>query len=161
MPGLALLAVAAEADAIALLVEGAYDDDDDALSALTEALTCVPGLDLDTAFSSSDLNAKIRGVQAQVSVEMKRDGGDWTLSVALRHGNSSGDDLDLDGEVEVMCAYDPGSWWGGSRDGLQGPDTYLVSVYASDLPGNHGVWSVPAWVIGKIDWSTFDPDETP
>ncbi len=60
-----------------------------------------------------------------------------------------------------MCAYDPGSWWGGSRDGLQGPDAYLVSVYASDLPGKHGVWSVPAWVIGKIDWSTFDPDETP
>ncbi|BBJ37430.1 hypothetical protein SSPO_001480 [Streptomyces antimycoticus] len=156
----AITAVAAEADATALLAQGAYDDDDDALSALAEALTCVPGLDLDTDFSSSDLSAKIRGVQAQVSVEMKRDGGDWTLSVALWHSNSSGGDLDLDGEVEVMCSYDPDSWWGGSRDGFQGPDAYQVSVYATDLPGNHGVWSVPAWVIDRIDWSTFDSDET-
>jgi hypothetical protein len=158
----AITAVAAEADATALLVERAYDDDDDALSALAEALTCVPGLGLDTDFpwdGSSDLSAEIRGVQAQVSLRIQRDIGAWTLAVALWHGNPSRDDLDLEGEVEVTCTYDPDSWWGSSRDGFQGPDAYQISVYTTDLPGNHGVWSVPAWVIDRIDWSTFDPDE--
>lgn len=159
----AITAVAAEADATALLVERAFDDDDDALSALAEALTSVPGLDLDTDFpwnGSSDLSAKIHGVPARVDVDIKRDGGDWTLTAALWRTNPSGKDSDLTGEVEVACTYDPSSWWGSSRDGFQGPDAYQLSVSATNLPGNHGVWSVPAWVISRIDWSTFDPAET-
>ncbi|WP_328688003.1 hypothetical protein OHA74_53740 [Streptomyces phaeochromogenes] len=154
----AITAVAAEADATALLVERAYDDEDDALSALADALTSVPGLDLDTDFpwdTSSDLSAEIHGVPTRVGVEMKRDGGDWTLTVALWRASPSGSDRDWVGEVEVACTYDPDSWWGGSRDGFQGPEAYQVSVSAADLPGNHGVWSVPAWVIGRIDWSEF------
>jgi hypothetical protein len=159
----AITAVAAEADAAAMLVEHAYDDDDDALNALAEALTSVPGLDLDPDFpwdNRVDLSAKIRGIPGRVGVEIKRDGGDWTLTATLWRTSRSGDDLDLAGEIEVMCAYDPGSWWGSSRDGFQGPDAYQVSAYAADLPGNHGVWSVPAWVIGRIDWSAFDRGET-
>ncbi len=161
----AITAVAAEADATALLVQRAFDDDDDALNALAEALTSVPGLDQDADFPwdmGSDLSAKIHGVPARVDADMKRDGGDWMLTATLWGTNPSGEDSDyLMGEVEVTCTYDPGSWWGGSRDGFQGPDAYLLSVSATDLPGNHGVWSVPAWIIGRIDWSAFDPGETP
>ncbi|MCZ2528252.1 hypothetical protein, partial [Streptomyces sp. HB2AG] len=159
----AITGVAAEADATALLVERAFDDDDDALSALAEALTSVPGLGLDPGFpwdGSSNLSAKIHGVRARVDVDIMRDGGDWKLTAALWRTNLSEEDSDLTGEVEVACTYDPSSWWGGSRDGFQGPDAYDLSVSATDLPGNHGVWSVPAWIIGKIDWSTFDPADT-
>lgn len=28
-------------------------------------------------------------------------------------------------------------------------------------PGNYGVWSVPAWILGRIDRSAFGPGETP
>ncbi|MFD3580520.1 hypothetical protein ACFWVL_42420 [Streptomyces sp. NPDC058644] len=159
-----ITAVGAEADATALLVERTYDDEDDALSALVDALTSVPGLDLDTDFpwdTSSDVSAEIHGIPVRLGVEMKRDGGDWTLAVALWRANPSGSDPDWDGEVEVACTYDPDSWWGGSRDGFQGPEAYQVSVSAADLPGHHGVWSVPAWVIGRIDWSEFSgPDDS-
>ncbi|NEA77756.1 hypothetical protein G3I30_01210 [Actinospica acidiphila] len=137
--------MAAEADATALLIERTFDDDDDALSALAEALTSVPGLDLDTDFpwkGSSDLSAKIHGVPARVDVDIKRDGGDWTLTAALWRTDPSGEDCDLTGEVEVACTHDPSSWWGGSRDGYQGPDAYQLSVSATGLPGNHGVGSV-------------------
>ncbi|GAA3909182.1 hypothetical protein GCM10023084_71780 [Streptomyces lacrimifluminis] len=157
----AITAVAAEADATATLVERAFDDGDDALGALAEALTCVPGLGLDADIAwdqSADLSAKIRGVPATVTADIKRDSDSWELTVALRIA-PSGDGPDLKGQVHVACTYDPDSWWGGSRDGFQGPEAYQVSVSAAGLPGNHGVWSVPAWVIGRIDWSAFDPGE--
>ncbi|MFK0288770.1 hypothetical protein ACIQVL_51130 [Streptomyces sp. NPDC090499] len=160
----AITAVASEADATALLVERAFDDDDDALNALVEAVISVPGLDLDAGRAwdmRSDLSAKIRGVPARVDVDIKRDGGDWILAAALWHTDPSGEDSDLMGEVEVTCTYDPDSWWGSSRDGFQGPDAYQLSVSATDLPGNHGVWSVPAWIIDRIDWSAFNPGEAP
>ncbi|MFE0630864.1 hypothetical protein ACFW3D_28380 [Streptomyces sp. NPDC058864] len=154
----AITAVAAEADATAMLVRDAYDDDDDAVSALAEALACVPGLDLNLAsvgYANADLTGLIRGIHGQVHVDVKRDSSAWRMKVAFWHRVQSGDELERDESVEVRCTYDPDSWWGGSREGFQGPNAYRVSAYGAGLPGSHGVWSVPAWVISRIDWSAF------
>ncbi|WP_405895192.1 hypothetical protein OG612_45025 (plasmid) [Streptomyces sp. NBC_01527] len=158
----AITAAAAETDATALLIQHEYDDDDEAFHALTDALTLVPGLELDTdpfGDSDADLNGSIRGIPAQVSVDARRDSGDWSLSVALWHPSQGGQERELDAEAEVACTYNPDSWWGGSRDGFQGPDGYQISVTAPGLSTNHGVWAVPAWLISRIDWSAFDPNE--
>lgn len=150
--------VAAEADAEAMLVESTYDDHDDAVRALAEALTCIPGLELDVdsiGHAGADLRGTVEGAHAHIEVDMTRGGGDWKMAVALWRGTSSDEELQPEGDIEVECTYDPSSWWGGSRDGLQGPDGYRVSVYGPGLRSTYGIWSVPAWIIDRIDWSTF------
>lgn len=39
------------------------------------------------------------------------------------------------------------------RQGFQGPDGYVAELNANDLPGSHGVWSVSAWLIHRLDWA--------
>ncbi|MGW2104381.1 hypothetical protein ACWCPX_43370 [Streptomyces olivaceoviridis] len=147
-----ITAVEAEAEAEATLVRSAYDDDSDALHRLDEALTWVPGLELRVApllgSDSSELSARIQGVPTRVSTTLTPRDGAWELELAIEHDGTD-DSLDL---LEVSCDYDPGSWWGGYHDGVQGPDAYQVGVSGPDVMGSHGLWTVPAWIISKIDW---------
>jgi hypothetical protein len=154
-----ITSMAPEAEATAMLVEHAYDDSDDAIAALAEALSCVPGLDVDADFLDRDdaEGAEVSGVPAVVRASLTRDGDNWGASLALWRTDPSGEVLDLVGEVEVKCSYDVDSWWGG-KDGVQGPNAYPVSGWSGDGWGEHRFWSVSAWLISKIEWSAFDPD---
>ncbi|MFC5857154.1 hypothetical protein ACFPZI_37005 [Streptomyces chlorus] len=159
-----ITAVEAEAEAVAAVVKSAFDDDGDALHRLDEVLTWVPGLELEVApllySDSSEASAQIQGVPTQIRSTLTPRDGAWGLDLVLEHGGADGG-LDL---LEVTCDYDPDSWWGGYRDGVQGPDAYQVGVSGSDVLGSHGLWTVPAWVISKIEWDAFEapgPSEEP
>lgn len=153
-----ITAMAAEAEATALLLDSDYDDDDDALSALQEALAGVPGLDFpqERGDTRADLSGSIHGIPARVTVDTNRDGGNWHVGVGLWRAPADTETQELHGAVEVTCTYNPNSWWGGSRDGFQGPDGYQVAVSGQGLLPDHGLWAVPAWLIAQIDWSAFD-----
>ncbi|MEU8503028.1 hypothetical protein ACGFYF_38950 [Streptomyces lavendulae] len=155
-----ITAMEAEGEATALLLEHCFDDDDDALYALQEALESVPGLDFPEGLEAADPRGTIHGIPAHVTVDTGRDGVDWSARVALWRG-AEPDTREVAAEAEVTCTYDSSSWWGGSRDGFQGPNGHQVEVSADGLSDDHGVWAVPAWLIERIDWSAFDPDRQP
>ncbi|MFJ1707112.1 hypothetical protein [Kitasatospora sp. NPDC088346] len=140
--------VAAEADSVAMLAEQVYGDDDDGVTELAEALSCVPGLDLDEDVlrdPSTDEYGAIAGTGARIEVRTKRD-GDTRVDLTFHQGDTYTD-------ASVEFTYNPDSWWGGSRDGVQGSDAYQVTVDGRGLSHAHGVWAVPAWIIGQVDWT--------
>ncbi|WP_228044861.1 hypothetical protein [Streptomyces ferrugineus] len=56
-------------------------------------------------------------------------------------------------DAQPAFRYNGESWWGGTREGFQGPDGYVVELNANDVPGSHGVWSVSAWLVHRLDWA--------
>jgi hypothetical protein len=155
----AITAVASEADAQATLVKGSYDDDDAALHGLDEALSWVPGLDLEIAslrYSGTESSVQVHGVPTKVKAALTERDSAWELGLILEHQKS--EELEM---LDVTCDYNPDSWWGGRREGFQGPDAYDVSVSAPGVMARHGAWDVAAWIIGKVDWAAFDVPSPP
>lgn len=156
-----ITAVTAEAEAQATLVEDAFDDETEPLHRMDEALEWVPGLALEVSSllysNSPEAVAHVQGTSAQVTAAVTPKDDTWDLEMGVAHDTAKGDPHWL----EVTCTYDPSSWWGGHRDGFQGPDGYQVEVSAPGMQVSHGVWSVPAWIISEIDWSLFEAPAAP
>ncbi|MER5638204.1 hypothetical protein ABT095_14745 [Kitasatospora sp. NPDC002227] len=144
-----------EADGQAMLVDYTYDTTEEAEAAVAEALNVVPGFALDD-YLDDTLAVEFPGAQAQAEISIRRDTEDWELTVTLMTGDD--DDLDVIGELTAECRYNVDSWYGGSRDGFQGPDAFNVGVNGPDeLSWHHGFWALPAWLVQRIDWSAYQP----
>ncbi|MFH9016123.1 hypothetical protein ACH4C6_32680 [Streptomyces sp. NPDC017943] len=147
-----ITSMAADADATAVILEEAFDDEESIEEALVEALNMVPGIALD-AGPLEDQVVDIPGTNAHVEFSTSRFGdGRWASEINLWRGGD--EEHVLEGVVGLECEYDPSSWWGG-RDGFQGPDAYPVSVWGAGLHDTHSVWALSAWLIERIDWPRF------
>ncbi|MFE3113877.1 hypothetical protein [Kitasatospora indigofera] len=140
----------------AMLIEPEYDTTEEAEAALAEALNVVPGIAMDD-YLDDTLAVDFPGTQAQAEISIRRDTEDWELTVTLMAGDD--DYLDVVGEITAECRYNPDSWYGGSREGFQGPNAFGVSLEGPGLSWVHGLWALPAWLIQRIDWSTYQQHE--
>ncbi|GHG13537.1 hypothetical protein ACFFSH_31790 [Streptomyces filamentosus] len=147
-----IVSMSADTDATAILLERAFDESDEAETDLIDALNTVPGIVLEDGVLGDRQRFGIPGTSAHVVIDVTRDGEDWTAEINLWHGN---DEEDLVGTIGVECEYNADTWWGGSRDGFQGPDAYPIAVYGDELHERHGIWSLPAWLIEHITWPRF------
>ncbi|UKL04204.1 hypothetical protein [Streptomyces sp. NBU3104] len=147
-----ITSMAADTDASAEIIQDAFDDSESLEAELIEALNIVPGIVLDE-HPLQDQDISIPGTNAHVELNTDRFGDRWESEVRLWFGND--EEQELSETTGVECEYDPSSWWGGSRDGFQGPSAYPVSLYGEAPHRTHGVWGVPAWLISRINWPQF------
>ncbi|MFB6514089.1 hypothetical protein ACFCW4_33125 [Streptomyces virginiae] len=147
-----ITSMSADTDATAMLLERAFDESDEAEADLIDALNTVPGIALEDGTLEDRQRFDIPGASAHVVIDVTRDGESWTAEIDLWHGD---DEENLVGTIGVECEYNADSWWGGSRDGFQGPDAYPVAVYGDELHERHGIWSLPAWLLKHITWPRF------
>jgi hypothetical protein len=144
--------MSADTDATAMLLERAFDESDEAETDLIDALNTVPGVAVEDGVLEDQQRFDIPGTSAHVVIDVTRDCENWTAEINLWHGD---DDEQFVGTIGVECEYNADTWWGGSRDGFQGPDAYPVVVYGDDLHERHGIWSLPAWLLENITWPRF------
>ncbi len=141
-----------DTEAAAMIIEHAFRESEDLEQEVVTALNMVPGIaDFDGGEGKREID--IPGTNAHVVLDMDARGDEWALEIGLFIGDD--EEQELRGTSSVECEYDSSSWWGGSRDGFQGPDAYPVSVYGAGLHSTHGVWALPAWLIEHIDWPQF------
>lgn len=147
-----ITSMSADTDATAMLLERAFDESDEAETDLIDALNTVPGVAVEDGVLEDQQRFDIPGTSAHVVIDVTRDCENWTAEINLWHGD---DDEQFVGTIGVECEYNADTWWGGSRDGFQGPDAYPVVVYGDDLHERHGIWSLPAWLLEHITWPRF------
>lgn len=153
-----ITSMSADTDATAMLLEQAFSESDEAETELIEALNTVPGIELEDGDLEDRQRFDIPGTSAHVVIDVTRDGENWTAEIDLWHGD---DEEELVGTIGVECEYNADTWWGGSRDGFQGPDAYPVAVYGDELRERHGIWSLPAWLLEHITWPRFPVGDRP
>jgi hypothetical protein len=148
-----ITSMSADTDATAMLLERAFNESDEAETEFIDALNTVPGIALVDGALEDRQRFDIPGTSAHVVIDVTRDGENWIAEIDLWHGDD--DEEKLVGTIGVECEYNVDTWWGGSRDGFQGPDAYPVGVYGDELHEGHGIWSVPAWLLKHISWPRF------
>lgn len=137
--------VSPEADAEVFLPGGGYPEDDSAHDDLFHVLSLVPGLllpdDFEPTTDHTAHNLTINGHEAEPTFTwLPHD--HWRFS------------LELDGDsAELSCYYDETAW-GGGRDGGHMWDPYLVVVEEGTLSPGNPIYSIAAWIIERLDWTT-------
>ncbi|MER5966881.1 hypothetical protein [Streptomyces sp. NPDC002057] len=148
-----ITSMAADSEAIAAILEDAYDDPAEVEAALVDALNMVPGIALDHG-PLLDQEISIPGTDAHVGlVTTRRDvDGRWEGKIILWVG---GDEAQEQAEsVGAEYSYEPSSRWNGADD-FRVPGSYPVSVWGNGVYDDHGLWSLPAWLIERIEWPLF------
>ena len=142
-----ITAVSADDDAAVSLPEDRYAKDYDALDEIHEALSVVPGLIVPDALTADRKGSfQLEVKEHEVGLELEWQAADsWAFSISLNTG--SGWEF-----AEVACHYDDTTWVGGS-DGFHIGDPYYVTVTGGDLAHGNPIWSVPAWIIKRLDWT--------
>ncbi|HEX6343084.1 hypothetical protein [Umezawaea sp.] len=141
--------VSAEDDAQVSLPDNFYDRETDAVDELREALECVPGLIIPDDFGLNTRNGihrlTIEGHDVDLTLSwVPSDYGRFTLDLSR-----AGHDFD---SVEISCQYDATAWAGG-KDGYLMRAPYYMTVENGELLPESPLWSIPAWIIGKLDWT--------
>ncbi|MBK3585232.1 hypothetical protein JHN49_16415 [Streptomyces sp. MBT57] len=150
--------MSADTDAHAVLLDQAFNQSDEAESEFIGALNTVPGIALEEGALEGEQRFDIPGTSAHVVISIYRDFENWGAAIEFWHGD---DDGPYD-TIGAECEYDSTTWWGSSRDGLQMPGAYPVTVYGGALHARHGIWSLPAWLLQHIPWPKYPlpPEET-
>ncbi|MEU7925120.1 hypothetical protein [Micromonospora sp. NPDC049107] len=141
--------VSSEGDAVVSLPNPTYSDAHDAVDDIRDALSCVPGLAVPDDFGSDSQNGEHRlqidGHNVELLFSWQPD-DNWRFTLQLEGG-------DKHEHVEMLCEYDRGSWVGG-REGFHAYDPYYVRVEEGDLASRNPIWSIGAWVVRHLDWTT-------
>ncbi|WP_214107778.1 hypothetical protein [Acrocarpospora catenulata] len=139
--------VSSQGDAYVSLPDLTYAEPEDALQDIREALSCVPGLTVPDDLESrrGEHLLKVKDSDAGLTLTW-RSHDNWAFTLELRNG----DEYDY---FEVSCEYNVDAWVGG-KDGFHMADPYYLVVEEGDLSPHNPLWSMPAWIIQRLDWST-------
>ncbi|WP_204040454.1 hypothetical protein, partial [Acrocarpospora phusangensis] len=139
--------VSAEGDAHVSLPSVTYGEADDAIEDIREALTCVPGLVVPDDFLADEHRLVIPGHAAELTFTWLPSDF-WAFRVEIRVDDESD-------YAEVSCEYNVDAWVGG-KDGFHMVDPFYPVVEEGDLAPGNPIWSLPAWVIKRLDWDSGD-----
>jgi hypothetical protein len=144
--------VSPEADATAFLPTTQFGDIEAVTAELQEAISLVPGLDaqdIDVLEGDERYELTVQGhAPATLILTMTADSEEPTWAIEITEAESSF-------AIDLTFVYDSAAWVGGSGGFHSYPPYSLLS--ASDgVSLLNPVWSVPAWIIRKLDW---DPED--
>ncbi|GGS24859.1 hypothetical protein GCM10010284_67260 [Streptomyces rubiginosohelvolus] len=150
-----ITAMSADTDSAAMLVERAFNQSEEAETELVQALSLVPGITLEEGELAERQRFDIPGTDNFVVITVGGNHGmDWGTEIDLWLGDDEEEGEPV-GTISLECEYDPSSWYGGGRDGFQGPDSYPVAVDGDGLHGRYGIWALPAWLLERVAWPKF------
>lgn len=133
-----VVAARSEGEVAAFGHHAAYDDENDAYSAVLDEIgDLVPGLDMSEKLAMSDsFDEEVNGHQVHVA-HAAIDAGEWLLRV----------EIDED-EAELHCWYDVGARVWDGKDSFDMPGAYPISVSISASP--NPAWALSAWIIERL-----------
>ncbi len=133
-----VVAARSEGEAAAFGYHDAYDDENDAYSAvLAEIDDLVPDLDLSEKLAVSDsFDDEVNEHQVHVEYSVV-DAGEWLLRV----------EIDED-EAELSCSYDVGARVWDGKESFDMPGAYPLSVRIS--ASSNPAWALSAWIIERL-----------
>ncbi|MFE9912509.1 hypothetical protein [Streptomyces clavifer] len=155
-----ITSMSADTDSAAMLLEWAFNESEEAETELVLALSLVPGITLEEGDLAERQRFDIPGTDNFVVIRVGGNHGmDWGAEIDLWLGDDEEEGEPI-GAISLECEYDPSTWYGGSRDGFQGPGAYPVTVNGDGLHGRYGIWALPAWLLERIPWPKFSAPPT-
>ncbi|MFI2315196.1 hypothetical protein [Streptomyces sp. CB00072] len=152
--------MSADTDSAAMLLEGAFNESEEAEADFVLALNLVPGITLKEGELAERQRFGIPGTDNFVVISVGGNHGmDWSAEIDLWLGDDE-EEGEWVGTISLESEYDSSTWYGGSRDGFQGPGAYPVTVAGDGLHERHGIWALPAWLLERIPWPKFSAPPT-
>lgn len=151
---------------VRVAVPARFDEPEDALPELIDALSAVPGLEeigetdwQAIAYAGDEQDKSYTAPSGQI-ITVSTDSGERGAGLRVRVG---------DHEASVACEYDATTWIGGSEGMYMEPPYWLSFGDASDRWSGAGAWMLSAWTIaqcvgqhdGEEQDSAPEPDRDP